>query len=65
IVTTFGVNETWLRTGIGQLFEKDCTPDYKIAETVAIFKQLNPFFQDFILMQLRKLLDCEETKQHK
>jgi len=37
------------------------TPDYKIAETVEIFKQLNPFFQDFILQQLHKLLEYEKT----
>lgn len=61
IVTAFGVNEAWLRTGEGEMFEKDVTPDYKIAETVEIFKQLNPFFQDFILDQLHKLLEYEKT----
>ena len=60
IVSAFGVNEAWLRTGEGEMFEKDVTPDYKIAETVGIFKQLNPFFQDFILSQLHKLLEYEE-----
>jgi len=70
IVSAFGVNEAWLRTGEGEMFEKDVTPDYKIAETVEIFKQLNPFFQDFILEQLHKLLEYEKTtkeeakKQH-
>lgn len=63
IVTVFGVNEVWLRTGEGEMFEKDTTPDFKITETVAMFKQLNPFFQDFILDQLRKLLENEKTKQ--
>jgi transcriptional regulator with XRE-family HTH domain len=61
IVSTFGVNEAWLRTGEGEMFEKDITPDYKIAETVEIFKQLNPFFQDFIMEQLHKLLEYEKT----
>ena len=60
IVSAFGVNEEWLRTGEGEMFEKDVTPDYKIAETVEIFKKLNPFFQDFILSQLHKLLEYEE-----
>ncbi|MDR0503034.1 MAG: helix-turn-helix transcriptional regulator [Treponema sp.] len=62
IVTAFGVNEEWLRTGEGEMFEKDVTPDYKITETVEIFKQLNPFFQDFILEQLHKLLEYEKTE---
>ena len=61
IVSAFGVNEVWLRTGEGEMFEKDVTPDYKITETVEIFKQLNPFFQDFILNQLHKLLEYEKT----
>ena len=65
IVSAFGVNEAWLRTGEGEMFEKDITPDYKIAETVGIFKQLNPFFQDFILSQLHKLLEYEETVKKK
>jgi hypothetical protein len=43
------------------MFEKDVTPDFKITETVDIFKQLNPFFQDFILEQLHKLLEYEKT----
>jgi transcriptional regulator with XRE-family HTH domain len=61
IVSAFGVNEAWLRTGEGEMFEKDITPDYKIAETVEIFKQLNPFFQDFIMEQLNKLLEYEKA----
>jgi len=61
IISAFGVNEAWLRTGEGEIFEKDITPNYKIAETMEIFKQLNPFFQDFILDQLHKLLDYERT----
>jgi len=65
IVTAFGVNEEWLRTGEGEMFEKDVTPDYKIAETIEVFKQLNPFFQDFILEQMNKLLEYEKTESKK
>jgi transcriptional regulator with XRE-family HTH domain len=61
IVSAFGANEAWLRTGEGEMFEKDITPDYKITETVEICKQLNPFFQDFIMEQLHKLLEYEKT----
>jgi transcriptional regulator with XRE-family HTH domain len=63
IVSAFGVNEAWLRTGEGEMFEKDVTPDYKITETVELFKQLNPFFQDFIMDQLYKLLEYEKTTE--
>ncbi|MDR0494887.1 MAG: helix-turn-helix domain-containing protein [Treponema sp.] len=64
IVSAFGVNETWLRSGEGEMYEKDVTPDYKITETVEIFKQLNPFFQDFILEQLHKLLEYEKQQKN-
>jgi transcriptional regulator with XRE-family HTH domain len=62
IVSAFGVSEAWLRTGEGEMLEKDITPDYKIAETIEIFKQLNPFLQDFILEQLHKLLEYEKKR---
>jgi len=63
IVTAFGVNEQWLRTGEGEMFEKDVTPDYKVIETVDIFKQLNPFFQDLMLEQMNKLLEYEKMEK--
>jgi transcriptional regulator with XRE-family HTH domain len=65
INTTFGVNDGWLRTGEGEMFRKDMTPDYKMDEVEAIFKQLNPYFQDFILDQLRKLLEYETKIEKK
>ncbi|GHU16503.1 hypothetical protein FACS1894163_05980 [Spirochaetia bacterium] len=65
INTTFGVNEGWLRTGEGEIFRKDMTPDYKMDEVEEIFKKLNPFFQDFILDQLRKLLEYETKNKKK
>lgn len=61
IVSVYGVNEEWLRTGEGEMFEKDTAPNYKVSETLEIFKQLNPFFQDYILDQLHKLLEYEKT----
>jgi hypothetical protein len=64
INTAFGVTEGWLRTGEGEMFRKDSTPDYKVTEVEEIFKKLNPYFQDFILDQLRKLLEYE-TKEKK
>jgi len=63
IISAFGVNEAWLRTGEGEMFEKGAAQDHKITETVEVFKQLNPFFQDFILDQLYKLLEYEKKVQ--
>ena len=63
IVSTYAVNETWLRTGEGEMFDTDKASEYKIAETVDIFKKLSPFFQDFILDQLNKLLEYEKNNK--
>jgi len=60
IVSAYGVDELWLRTGEGEMFEKGIAQNYKIAETIEIFKQLSPFFQDYILDQLHKLLEFEK-----
>jgi transcriptional regulator with XRE-family HTH domain len=64
INTAFGVTEGWLRTGAGDMFRKDSTPDYKATEVEEIFKKLNPYFQDFILDQLRKLLEYEAKEKN-
>ncbi|MDR1970819.1 MAG: helix-turn-helix domain-containing protein [Treponema sp.] len=61
IKITFGVNENWLRTGEGSMFEKDKTPDYKISDVLETFKKLSPSLQDLILEHLHKLLEYEKT----
>jgi len=63
IVSAFGANEIWLRTGEGEMLQKDVTPDYKVAKTIEIFKQLNPFYQDLIIEHMSKLLEFEKQKQ--
>jgi transcriptional regulator with XRE-family HTH domain len=61
IKITFGVNETWLRTGEGPLFEKEKTPDYKISDALELFKKLSPPLQDIVLEHLNKLLAYEQS----
>lgn len=65
INTAFGVSEQWLRTGEGAMLDRDIAPDYKVTAAVNMFKQLNPFFQDFILDQLHKLLEYENSLRDK
>jgi transcriptional regulator with XRE-family HTH domain len=60
IKITFGVNETWLRTGEGPLFEREKTPDYKISDALELFKKLSPALQDIVLEHLHKLLEYEQ-----
>jgi transcriptional regulator with XRE-family HTH domain len=57
ICTTFGVNPLWLKTGEGSMFYE--AQSHKIDEIIAILKQLNPFFQDYFLQQLRLIYEYE------
>jgi transcriptional regulator with XRE-family HTH domain len=61
ISTAFGVNEQWLRTGEGAMFHDP--QNHKVEEIIRIFKNLNPFFQDFFLDELRKIYDYERGKK--
>jgi len=57
----FGINETWLKTGEGEMFYK--SPDEKINQLVSIFNELPPDFQDFALLHLEMLLDLKKKHQ--
>jgi transcriptional regulator with XRE-family HTH domain len=60
ISTTFGVNELWLKTGEGEVFHS--ADNHKIDEIIHIFKNLNPFFQDYFLDQLVRIYDYEKKR---
>ncbi|MDR3302589.1 MAG: helix-turn-helix domain-containing protein [Spirochaetaceae bacterium] len=49
----YGVNEHFLKTGEGNMFDKSA--DGKIARIVRIFEELPPDFQDYILQQVEQL----------
>jgi len=51
----FGVDEHWLRTGEGSMF--DDTADTRAIKPTSLFKMLNPRFQDFALKLLNELAE--------
>ena len=51
----FNINLQWLETGEGEMFYTD--RENEIAEIISIYKRLNPFFQQFIMRQLRELVE--------
>ena len=63
IVSEFGVNETWLLTGEGEIFSQN--PDEKFAKLVGLFKGLSSKNQEFIYQVIGILLKMEETEQQK
>ena len=57
----FGINEDWLKSGIGEMFYK--SPDEKITRLVSIFNELPADFQDFVLMHIERLLDLRKKQK--
>jgi len=58
ICFTYGVNEEWLRTGNGEIFEKG--RDFKLEEVISNFKKLDGLLQDYVLKQIRLALEYQE-----
>lgn len=56
----YKVNEHWLQTGEGEMFQEDPEEYRKVDEALRIFKRLNPEFQDYALEQIRKLSELQE-----
>jgi len=58
ICYTYGVNENWLKTGKGEMFEKG--RDYKLEEVIKNFKKLDELLQDYVLKQISLALEYQE-----
>lgn len=56
----YKINELWLQTGEGEMFQEDPKEYRKVDEALRIFKSLNPEFQDYALEQIRKLSELQE-----
>lgn len=57
ICSRFNVNEKWLRTGEGQMFNSH---DKKFDEFYEIYLHLNKPLQDFLITMAKHLLDTQE-----
>jgi transcriptional regulator with XRE-family HTH domain len=60
ICTTYGVNETWLRNGTGEMFGKE--PNIRLEKAMRKFGELDILLQDYILKQIDLLLEFQEKK---
>ena len=55
----FGIDENWMRTGEGSMFNDDV--DTRAIKANSFFKLLNPRFQDFTLNQLNELIALQDS----
>jgi len=60
IVSEFGVNEDWLRSGNGDIFAKKKT-DGKAARITSLFNDLPPHYQDVVLGVIELLRKANEA----
>ncbi|MDR0908784.1 MAG: helix-turn-helix domain-containing protein [Spirochaetaceae bacterium] len=58
IADTFNVNESWLETGNGQMFND--IADTELAEITSLFSQLHPKLRSLVIEQLGVLLEINE-----
>jgi transcriptional regulator with XRE-family HTH domain len=58
---TYGVNEDFLREGKPPLFSD--TPDIKIENLYKIFNELNPLFQDYLIIQAKELMKVQNRQE--
>jgi len=54
ISLTFGISETWLKDGTGNMFFT--TSSEKLQRLTSLFNELPPKFQDYIMVQIEQLL---------
>ena len=60
ICTQYNVNEAWLRDGTGEMFRS--ASDSRLERIIALFQQLEPAFQDYILEQTDRLLALQNRR---
>jgi transcriptional regulator with XRE-family HTH domain len=67
VAAAFNVNEAWLRCGEGTMFTRATTPPVTPAEKLermtAVFNELYPEFQDYILNQIDQLIVLQDLKR--
>lgn len=59
ICEVYGVNEAWLRTGEGEMFNDRSDCNARLDEALDIFRSLEPEFQECALEQLKKLAELQ------
>ena len=60
ICFTYSVNESWIKTGKGEMFKKG--RDFKLEELIKNFNKLDELLQDYVLKQIRLALEYQYEK---
>ncbi|GMO17435.1 MAG: helix-turn-helix domain-containing protein [Spirochaetaceae bacterium] len=60
ISLTFGVNERWLKTGEGAMFQS--SPLERKERVLSLFDELNPRFQEYAMLVIDQLLKLQKDE---
>ena len=60
ICNLYGVNERWIKTGGGPMFDTAPKTSNKADTALSILQSLRPEFQDYALEQIRQLAELQK-----
>jgi transcriptional regulator with XRE-family HTH domain len=58
----YNVNKEWLLTGKGEMFSGPA-PDVELEKLIEIYKELNPLFREYVMLQIKQLLSVQERNK--
>jgi transcriptional regulator with XRE-family HTH domain len=59
ISSKYHVNKDWLLTGKGEMFSGPA-PDVDLEQLIEIYKELDPLFREYIMLQIKQLLSVQK-----
>ncbi|MDR1838806.1 MAG: helix-turn-helix domain-containing protein [Treponema sp.] len=62
ISSKYNVNKEWLLTGKGEMFSGPA-PDVKLEKLIEIYKELDPLFREYIMLQIKQLLSVQKRSK--
>jgi transcriptional regulator with XRE-family HTH domain len=62
ISAKYKVNKDWLLTGRGEMFSGPA-PDLELEQLIEIYKELDPLFREYIMLQIKQLLDVQKRSE--
>ena len=65
VCSKYNVSKEYLKNGKGDMFRDNTAPDVGLEELGRIFNELNPLFQDYLLLQARELLKVQNKESKK
>lgn len=59
---TYGVNELWLKTGEGQMYDR--ASNARLEQVTKLFRELRPEYQEHVLLLVDNLLSLQKAEQN-